>query len=666
MQKKLGSLFAVLLGAVMILTSVIPVLGMDPAGAVPDYVLDYIYIDSPSVYQNESQTIGVEIEQVDADHDNISDIRLGYTIQGINREVSYKDRQDDLVLFEIPADKVGTYSVRYVDIVRNKGRIRLSFTDEDIAITDAEYDVIDNPLYSTEDTEVKDIVEYDPASGNEIQIDVDQMRPVGADGKVIVVLDPGHDSLHPGAAGNGLHEEVLTLKIAQYCKEELEKYNNITVYMTRNDGSCLNTSSNGECLKARSLYAASLNANILVSIHVDAGSATASGPMVIVAKKGNYRDDLANVTHDIGNKILDELTKLGLASRGLYVRMSDSPGEEYVYPNGAVADYYSITRNCIRNGIPGIIVEHCFISNPSDAANYLSSDEKLKALGVADATGIAKYYGLSKRTGSKVGEALYNDSRKPYVSEGGTNVSDFIALLYERALGRTPKQMEVSYWIQRIEVEQLTGSTLTRRFVNSEEFIGLDYSDEEFIERLYEVYLGRGSDKKGKAHWLDVLHSGSTRLQVADRIGNSPEFEEICAKYGMAQGSHKLQYSKLYPALQDYITPYYNGLLNRNPDPSGMEHWCEFLVKGGTAAELSRRFINSPEFRSKDVSKEDFVEGLYQTYLRRASDPSGKEHWMEMLPTMSYDEQVTVIRGFVRSKEYHDYCDKFGVEVGTL
>ena len=38
-------------------------------------------------------------------------------------------------------------------------------------------------------------------------------------GKIVLVLDPGHDDAHSGASGNGLHEEDLNLKIAQYCRQ---------------------------------------------------------------------------------------------------------------------------------------------------------------------------------------------------------------------------------------------------------------------------------------------------------------------------------------------------------------------------------------------------------------------------------------------------------------
>ena len=54
---------------------------------------------------------------------------------------------------------------------------------------------------------------------------------------LVVVLDAGHGGYDTGATGNGLQEKQLTYKIAQYCKAELEKYNGVSVYMTRSNDS---------------------------------------------------------------------------------------------------------------------------------------------------------------------------------------------------------------------------------------------------------------------------------------------------------------------------------------------------------------------------------------------------------------------------------------------
>ena len=51
--------------------------------------------------------------------------------------------------------------------------------------------------------------------------DICPVMATGAEKPIVIVLDPGHDAVHSGASGNGLKEEVLNLKIAQYCLEEL-------------------------------------------------------------------------------------------------------------------------------------------------------------------------------------------------------------------------------------------------------------------------------------------------------------------------------------------------------------------------------------------------------------------------------------------------------------
>ena len=91
-------------------------------------------------------------------------------------------------------------------------------------------------------------------------------------------------------------------------------------------------------------------------------------------------------------KILDELSKLGLKNRGIKIRST----EYDTYPDGSLRDWYGIIRRSKLAGFPGIIVEHAFIDNESDAAKNPKEESFLKQCGVADATGIANYFGLSK------------------------------------------------------------------------------------------------------------------------------------------------------------------------------------------------------------------------------------------------------------------------------
>lgn len=210
----------------------------------------------------------------------------------------------------------------------------------------------------------------------------------------VIVLDPGHDSAKPGAYDGGLHEEALTLKIAQYCKEELERYG-VPVYMTRSTSSCpIGTNSSKICLKWRVDYASRQNASYLVSLHLNAASSSRTRGAAIMVQHSNYNvNNVHQKSMDIGRNILNELNGIGISTstgNGLVERWS---GDDK-YPDGSVADYYAILRHAKEKGIPAVIVEHCYLTNSSDRSSFLSDERHLRMLGAADARGILKTLGL--------------------------------------------------------------------------------------------------------------------------------------------------------------------------------------------------------------------------------------------------------------------------------
>ena len=214
-------------------------------------------------------------------------------------------------------------------------------------------------------------------------------------GNMVVVLDPGHGGKDSGAVGvNGVYEKNLTLKIAQYCKTELEQYSGVTVYMTRTDDSYPGgTGGASEDLDNRVAYAKSVGANVLVSIHLNStGTGSAYGAEVYFPNS-NYKPEVGSEGKNLAQKVHDELVSLGIYGRGIKIRYTANGS---TYPDGSLADYYGLIYRAKKAGFPAIIIEHAFIDNQNDYNKFLSSDEKLQKLGVADATGIAKAYGLSK------------------------------------------------------------------------------------------------------------------------------------------------------------------------------------------------------------------------------------------------------------------------------
>lgn len=204
----------------------------------------------------------------------------------------------------------------------------------------------------------------------------------------IVVLDPGHGG-YDGGASSYVTEKGINLEIAKACRDELLQYAGVQVYMTREDDTFVS-------LSDRVQFAVDHDADLVVSIHNNSSTSSAPrGCEVIVPREGNWYYEETFVTgNQLGEKILSKLEALGLPRTGNGVYDKDCTNDSR-YPDGTLSDYFTLIAGPREYGILGIIVEHAFVSNPTDAA-YLSNIENLKALGRADAQAIVEQYGLTK------------------------------------------------------------------------------------------------------------------------------------------------------------------------------------------------------------------------------------------------------------------------------
>ena len=208
-----------------------------------------------------------------------------------------------------------------------------------------------------------------------------------SDGDIVVIIDAGHGSIDGGANQNGVEEEDMNWSIATSLKAELQSYWGVKVYLTR--GSSEYNSNTG-----RGRFGLSLNADLVVSIHNNSGSATASGVEVY----GTVNPAHSAMVSQLGKMICSKVSALGLRNGGYRTRTSGSD---------STRDYYTLIDEAVRAGIPAMIVEHCYLSNPTDAA-FISNPVNRKKVATADATAIAEYFGLVKRGVSNEGSLTLN------------------------------------------------------------------------------------------------------------------------------------------------------------------------------------------------------------------------------------------------------------------
>ena len=77
---------------------------------------------------------------------------------------------------------------------------------------------------------------------------------------VVIVIDPGHGGTNIGARHNGVIEKEATMKVALAMKYDLEKYEGVTVYLTR-------TGDDSMELIDRAKFARDVKADIILSLH---------------------------------------------------------------------------------------------------------------------------------------------------------------------------------------------------------------------------------------------------------------------------------------------------------------------------------------------------------------------------------------------------------------
>lgn len=214
---------------------------------------------------------------------------------------------------------------------------------------------------------------------------------------IVVVIDPGHggpgdSSGDLGAQYNGITEKDINLQVATAMKAELEKYDNVTVYLTRSTDQKIS-------LVDRAAFAQSVNADFLFSIHFNAskdhifyGSEVWSSAFGSFYQKGN----------DFGKIELEELGSLGLYQKGVKTKL-----------NAKGIDYYGVIRACTERNIPSVIIEHAYLDHGLDVTKVKGANF-INTLGVKDATAVAKYFKLSSsKTGANFSNYKYAATPAP-------------------------------------------------------------------------------------------------------------------------------------------------------------------------------------------------------------------------------------------------------------
>ena len=240
-------------------------------------------------------------------------------------------------------------------------------------------------------------------------------------------------------------------------------------------------------------------------------------------------------------------------------------------------------------------------------------------------------------------------------------VRQFVKRLYTLVLGRDADTAGLVAWTDQLINKNNTAAEVTFGFVYSKEFQEKNLSNEDFVDILYQTCLGRSSDAAGKASWVDCLNGGFSRRYVLKGFIESMEFSELCADVGIDRGSiEMIENRDKNDNTTKFVRRCYNVFLDREPDGNGLNEWTgQILENTDNAREVPYGFVFSKEMTDKKLSNEAFVAILYKGIMDREPDATGLREWTAVLN--KGESRYHVYEGFVYSKEFTELLSKYGL-----
>ncbi len=226
-----------------------------------------------------------------------------------------------------------------------------------------------------------------------------------------ICIDPGHGEYgNPYPQRPGYYEGTQMYKLAQYQKEELEKYSDVEVILTRK------SITDDPSLDARGKMAA--GCDLFYSDHSNAADSSGNWSSARgVDIYGSNRKPAEDLCNQLGAAIA---AAMGNSFRGTFYRDYQT-GRTYSEPQPGMLDYYGVIRSAVATSCKAaIIVEHGFHTNELDSA-FLINDDDLRKMAKAEVEVLARYYGLGSSGGDTPAPAP--DSGDTYKVQPGDSLS---------------------------------------------------------------------------------------------------------------------------------------------------------------------------------------------------------------------------------------------------
>lgn len=228
-------------------------------------------------------------------------------------------------------------------------------------------------------------------------------------GPTIVVIDPGHGGIDPGAIGKGkTKEKDIVLQFAKRLKKKIDALPNTKAYLTRSSDRFIK-------LSERVAFAQRREADLFISIHADAHSdrRVSGGSVYVLSEKSSDReaarlarnadkgDIIAGInfkeeSSEVRNILLDLTQRETLNKSSLLAQNIITDLKKTIKVRNKSRPLFAGFRVLKAPEIPSVLVELAYISNPTEERRLRSRRHQEK-VATAITRGVRRF--ISKHVG---------------------------------------------------------------------------------------------------------------------------------------------------------------------------------------------------------------------------------------------------------------------------
>lgn len=153
----------------------------------------------------------------------------------------------------------------------------------------------------------------------------------------------------------------------------------------------------------------------------------------------------------------------------------------------------------------------------------------------ASFVGSEEYAGICKSYRIKPGKYKITGRKDPVATSGTVTkpMKDYVERIYDKALGRGSDPEGIDYWTKQIANEEWDPTAVAEYFIISKEFESKNLNNTEYVKVLYRTFMGRESDEVGLNFWLGEMQRGESRQKILKRFAGCAEFQEIVKSFGL-------------------------------------------------------------------------------------------------------------------------------------